>query len=53
MQASLSYKACEVHKMSKNKMYAQLNTFLLPNSEYKQSKCINRSRFFLSRIKTK
>lgn len=45
MQVSLSHKACEVHKISKNKMYAWLITFLLFDSEYNRSKCVNHIRF--------
>lgn len=51
MQASLSHKACEVHKISKNKMHAQLITFLLFNSEYNQSKCVNHIRFLYLGLK--
>lgn len=45
MQAPLSHKASEVHKISKNKMYVQLITFLWFNSEYSQSNCVNHIRF--------
>lgn len=51
MQAPLSNKACEVHKIRKNKMHAQFITVLFVNSEYNQSKYVNHIRFLYLGLK--